>query len=147
MTVPSRTTYDERPLPEVERSFERLCAEGRIVVEAATAEDRARARMPAHTGPVFRQLAGTVRSVRLVDADVTVVLHQGSIANDTLGGWRFEANLEEIDVRLAPTDTDIANATGDMILDATWSPQSQHEVVLHSTILHFIVRAVAGDRD
>ena len=46
-----------------------------------------------------------------------------------------------------PTDTDIANATGDMILDATWSPQSQHEVVLHSTILHFLVRAVAGDRD
>ena len=47
MTVPSRTTYDERPLPEVERTFERLCAEGRIVVEAATAEDRARASMPA----------------------------------------------------------------------------------------------------
>ena len=46
MTVPSRTTYDERPLNEVERSFERLCAEGRIVVEAATADVRARARRP-----------------------------------------------------------------------------------------------------
>ena len=139
-------TYDERPLEDCERTLEALIARGTLVAEPATAEDRARARIPAHSGPVFRRLAGWYRSIRLAEVDVTVELHDGAVADDALGGWRLAASPEEIDVRLAAQGDAPPNPTGDLVLDATWSPRSDEEVVVHSSIVHFIVRAAVGDR-
>jgi hypothetical protein len=74
------------------------------------------------------------------------VLHRGAIADDAIGGWRLAAEPEEIDIRLAPSDGPVANADGEVVLDATWSPRASAEVARHSTILHFLVRAAVGDR-
>jgi hypothetical protein len=129
-------TFDERP------------------IEDATAEDRARARIPAHAGPVFRTLAGRYRAIELSEVGVKFVLHDGAVADDSLGGWRIRAEPDEVDVRLAPqSGLDIHTlhasadkSTGDVILDATWSPRTSIAVARHSTFLHFIVRAALGDR-
>ncbi|MEY3025640.1 MAG: hypothetical protein RLZZ238_537 [Planctomycetota bacterium] len=135
-------TFDERPLPDVERTLEALIAKGVVEVEPATGEDRARARVPSEAGPVFRAFAGRYRSVRLVEAEVSIELHRGSIAEDAIGGWRFDADPSVIDIRLASRD---GADTGDRIVDATWSPGNTREVAVHSTIVHFVVRAAAGD--
>ena len=139
-------SFSERPIEEVERSLERLIVEGRIRVEAATAEDRAKARIPAYAGPVFRALARRYRVVTLVDADVAIHLHEGTPAEDALGGWRLAAAPDEIDIRLAPFSESDGPGTGDCVLDATWSPRSGTEVAVHSTIVHLLVRAVLGDK-
>ncbi len=170
-------TFDERLLVDVERIFEDLLARGVLVGQAASAEDRARARIPAHAGAVFRALAGRFRSIELAQVGVTVVLHDGEVALDAIGGWRFKGTPEEIDVRLAPQECagneatsshaspnaslgaspnaslgaslgasdDWNNTSGDVVLDTTWSPRSSHQVVRHSTILHFLVRSAVGD--
>jgi hypothetical protein len=147
-------TFDERPIEDVERTFAEVVAKGMIRTEAATAEDRARARIPAHAGPVFRTLAGRYRAIELSEVGVKFVLHDGAVADDSLGGWRIRAEPDEVDVRLAPqSGLDIHTlhasadkSTGDVILDATWSPRTSIAVARHSTFLHFIVRAALGDR-
>lgn len=142
--------FDERALEDVERSFEKLVADGTLKVERASAEDRAKARIPAHAGAVFRTLAGQYRVIELGQVGVAFFLHEGSIADDDIGGWRLRVEPFEIDVRLAPqggTHVDaIDNASGDVILDTTWSPKATHEVVRHSTLLHFLVRSALGDK-
>jgi hypothetical protein len=139
-------TFDERPLADVERAFDDLLVRGVFAVEPATPESLVTAQVPAHAGPVFRGLARRFRSVRLPEVDVTITLHRGEIAEDAIGGWRFAAEPEEIDIRLAPPSGPVANESGDVIFDATWSPRASAEVARHSTILHFLVRAAVGDR-
>lgn len=146
-SIPNEPTFSERPIADIERMFETLLARGRIIGTRAAAEDRARARLPAHAGPVFRKLAGTYQSLRLVDADVTINLHAGSIMEDALGGWRLDAIPDEIDIRLAPQGAEVSNASGDVVFDAMRGTRSTREIVLHSTLLHCIVRAVVGDGD
>lgn len=142
--------FDERALEDVERSFEQLVADGTLKVERASAEDRAKARIPAHAGAVFRTLAGQYRVIELGQVGVAFFLHEGSIADDDIGGWRLRVEPFEIDVRLAPQGgahvDAIDNASGDVILDTTWSPKATHEVVRHSTLLHFLVRSALGDK-
>jgi hypothetical protein len=139
-------SFDERPLAEVERAFDELLLRGIFAVEPATPESLVTAQVPAHAGPVFRALARRFRSVRLPEVDVTITLHRGEIAEDAIGGWRFTAEPEEIDIRLAPPSGPVANESGDVIFDATWSPRASAEVARHSSILHFLVRAAVGDR-
>lgn len=139
-------SFDERPLAEVERAFDELLLRGIFAVEPATPESLVTAQVPAHAGPVFRALARRFRSVRLPEVDVTITLHRGEIAEDAIGGWRFAAEPEEIDIRLAPPAGAVANESGDVIFDATWSPRASAEVARHSSILHFLVRAAVGDR-
>lgn len=139
-------TFDERPLADVERAFDELLLRGIFAVEPATPESLVTAQVPAHAGPVFRALARRFRSVRLREVDVTITLHRGEIAEDAIGGWRFTAEPEEIDIRLAPPSGPVANESGDVIFDATWSPRASAEVARHSSILHFLVRAAVGDR-
>lgn len=139
-------TFDERPLADVERAFDELLLRGIFAVEPATPESLVTAQVPAHAGPVFRALARRFRSVRLPEVDVTITLHRGEIAEDAIGGWRFRAEPEEIDIRLAPPSGPVANESGDVVFDATWSPRASAEVARHSTILHFLVRAAVGDR-
>ena len=146
MTLPPFATFDEAPILDVERALERLIADGTIAVEVASIDDLAQARIPQHAGPQFRALARRFRSIRLAEVDVAFHLHEGSIADDALGGWRLRAEPPEIDVRLAPMNGSVANSTGDVIVDATWSPRATHEVAQHSTFVHFIVRAAVGDR-
>jgi hypothetical protein len=139
-------TFDERPLADVERAFDELLLRGIFAVEPATPESLVTAQVPAHAGPVFRALARRFRSVRLPEVDVTITLHRGEIAEDAIGGWRFRAEPEEIDIRLAPPSGPVANESGDVVFDATWSPRASAEVARHSSILHFLVRAAVGDR-
>ncbi len=145
-SVPSLATFDEAPILDIERALERLIADGTLVVEVASTDDLARARIPEHAGPQFRALARRFRTIRLREVDVAFHLHDGSIADDALGGWRLRAEPAEIDVRLASAHGSIDNSSGDVIVDATWSPRATHEVAQHSTIVHFIVRAAVGDR-
>ncbi|MFM1868715.1 MAG: hypothetical protein RL591_2123 [Planctomycetota bacterium] len=139
-------SFDERPLADVERAFDELVLRGILAVEPATPESLVTAQVPAHAGPVFRALARRYRSVRLPEVDVVITLHRGVIADDAIGGWRFAAEPEEIDIRLAPPTGPVANESGDVIFDATWSPRASAEVARHSSILHFLVRAAVGDR-
>lgn len=139
-------SFDERPLGDVERSFETLLARGILRGEPSSAEALMTAQIPAYTGPVFRALARRFRSVSLPEVEVTIVLHQGQITDDAIGGWRLAAEPEEMDIRLALPNGLASNADGDVILDATWSPRASAEVARHSTILHFLVRAAVGDR-
>lgn len=139
-------SFDERPLSIVERAFEDLLVRGILIGEPSSAESLATGQIPEHTGPIFRALARRFRSIRLAEVDVTIVLHRGAIADDAIGGWRLAAEPEEIDIRLAPSDGPVANAGGEVVLDATWSPRASAEVARHSTILHFLVRAAVGDR-
>jgi hypothetical protein len=139
-------SFDERPVADVERAFDDLLIRGIFSVEPATPESLVTAQVPAHAGPVFRALARRFRSVRLPEVDVTITLHRGEIAEDAIGGWRFRAEPEEIDIRLAPPSGPVANESGDVVFDATWSPRASAEVARHSSILHFLVRAAVGDR-
>jgi hypothetical protein len=139
-------SFDERPLADVERAFDELVLRGILAVEPATPESLVTAQVPAHAGLVFRALARRYRSVRLPEVDVAITLHRGVIADDAIGGWRFAAEPEEIDIRLAPPTGPVANESGDVIFDATWSPRASAEVARHASILHFLVRAAVGDR-
>jgi hypothetical protein len=135
--------FPERPLAEAERALERLLASGEVVGEAAAAEHLRAARVPASAGPAFLSLARRFRSVRLSFADVRIDLHAGGPVDDALGGWRLATDPPEIDLRLAaPTG---ATQADDTVYDATWSPHGSGAVVRHSTIVHFLVRAAAGD--
>lgn len=134
-------TYDERPLADVQKHFERLVATGQLEVVAATGDDLRRAAIPADAGPVYRALAKAYRTVRLREVDVVFHLHEGEQPEDALAGWRLRAHPEEIDVRLATR-----GAPGDdWVVDATWTPHGD-EPAAHSTIVHFLVRAAVGDR-
>lgn len=135
--------FPERPLAEAEAALERLMARGEIAVEPATADDLARARVPASAGPVFLSLARRFRSLTLVLAEVRVELHDGAIADDPLGGWRLRTEPPEIDLRLGMPAED--ERLSDTVYDATWSPRGSGAVVRHSTVVHFLVRAAAGD--
>lgn len=137
-----RPSFDERPLDEVERKLERLIASGRVGVTAASTDDLARARVPAHAGPAFLRCARAYRSLRLIEAEVEIVLHDGEAVDDDLGGWRLRSEPEFIDIRLAASG--VGNESGDVILDASWSPRGE-EVCVHSSFAHFVVRAVVGD--
>lgn len=133
-------TYSEQPLDAVERAFEQLLLRGELEGIAATHDDLRRARVPDGAGEVFLRLARRFRSIRLVLADVTISLHEGTVADDELGLWRLSAEPSEIDVRIGDPQAP------DRVIDATWSPRSDDELVVHSTFLHFIVRAAVGDK-
>jgi hypothetical protein len=135
-------TFDERPTGEVERMLERMLADGRLAATRATADDLARARVPAHAGPVFLRIARAHRTLRLVDAEVEIDLHDGEEATDAVGGWRLRADPDFLDIRLAPPAN--WNPSGDLVLDASWTPRGD-ELCVHSTFAHFVARAVAGD--
>lgn len=136
-------TYDERPIAETEAALERLLLRGEIVGEPATADDLARARVPASAGPVFLSLARRFRAVTLAVAEVRIALHDGDEAADALGGWRLLAEPPELDLRLGAPDA--GELIADIVYDATWSPRGSGAVVRHSTVVHFLVRAAAGD--
>ena len=133
-------TYDERPLADIKRRFEQLVARGELEVVPATADDLRRARIPAHAGSVFVSTARAYRSVRLNVADVVFHLHEGGEVETEPGGWRLRAEPEEIDLRIATRGV----SEDDWVVDATWTPHGD-EPAVHSTILHFLVRAAVGD--
>jgi hypothetical protein len=135
-------SFDERPIDEVERILERMIADGRLAATRATVDDLARARVPAQAGPVFLRIARAHRTLRLPDAEVEIDLHDGEEMTDEIGGWRLRSDPDFLDIRLAPRAE--WNATGDVVLDASWTPRGE-ELCVHSTFAHFIVRAVAGD--
>lgn len=136
--------FDEPPLEAVERAFERLVADGRIRLAGSgvTSADV----LPPGAGPVLRALLARTRSVELTEVQIIIHLAELAPQPDVIGGRRFRAEPEEIDLRLASVDGAVPNITGDVVLDATWSPRGSGEIPWHSTILHFLVRAVAGDR-
>ena len=146
----SYESFPERPLDEAETTLERLIACGQIAADPADADDLARARVPASAGEAFRRLARRYRSVSLVVADVRIELHRGEPVEDALGGWRLVADPPEVDIRLAVAG-EAADSDGtcvercDTVFDATLSPLSACDVVRHSTIVHFLVRAAVGD--
>jgi hypothetical protein len=137
---PIAPTFAERPLEDTQRTFEALIAKGLVIATRTTADDLARARLPAHTGPTFAALARAYRTLRLRDSDVTFQLHDGAPADDALGGWRLCAEPEEVDVRIATRGV----VSDDVVVDATWSPRHD-DVAVHSTFVHFIVRSTVGD--
>ncbi|MFM7051694.1 MAG: hypothetical protein ACKOYN_06130 [Planctomycetota bacterium] len=134
-------TYDERPRAEVERSFEDLLVRGVLV--GTRAEGRGGS-LPEGAGPVLQALARRFGSLTLTEVEITISLSQGAAAEDELGGWRLAASPAEIDVRIMPGVAVGAGAPGDAVVDATWSP-SGDDVVVHSTIVHFLVRSAVGD--
>lgn len=138
--VPVGPSFEERPLADVERSFERLVAEGLIEVERAPVDGRAAHAVPPNAGPSLRRLLKEHGSIRLVEADLRLDLRALQLCDDTIGGWRIGASDEAVDIRVG------VGPTGDEVLDATWSPTRGGEVMRHSTIMHFIVRAAVGDR-
>ena len=144
--------FDEAPILEVERAFELLVAAGRIRLEpparrlAASDGVAGQAPLPDHVGPVYRRLLAQARAVELVEVQVSIELDACIVATDPIGGWKLAASPDEIDVRLAPFEAGFGNETGDVVLDATWSPRGSGEIMVHSTILHFLVRSVVGDR-
>jgi hypothetical protein len=126
--------FAERPLVDVERAFELLVARGAIVTERAVGG-------PSELGgPVFRRLRSSCHSVEFVELGLRFFLSEGEAMDDALGGWRIRCEPEELDVRIA------GDGSGDVILDATWSPRGSGEIARHSTIVHFMVRALVGDR-
>jgi len=137
--IPQEPTFAERSLDEVERAFERLIAEGRIEVEKAPLEDRTRRAVP-QAGPVLRRVLDEYRVIRLVESDLSLDLRRIEAPNDPIGGWRMRASDDAVDIRIG------VGPSGEAVLDATWSPTQGGEIMRHSTILHFVVRAVAGDR-
>lgn len=144
-------TFPERTLREAEDALERLLASGEIGGEHATHDDLARARVPASAGPAFLALARRFRSLTLTMAEVRIDLHAGAAIDDPLGGWRLGADPAEIDLRLAvpheaQDDGDAAVARSDVVYDASFRHSGSEPIVLHSTIVHFLVRAAAGDR-
>jgi hypothetical protein len=137
-------TFDEPSLADVRQALERLIASGKISAVPATADSRANARIPASAGPVYRELATAFRSLGLPEAEIDFCLHQGEPCEDDRGGWRVTADPAELDVRLLPTSA--ANPAGDVIVDCSFSLDTPDEDVVHSTFLHFIVRAAVGNR-
>ncbi|MEY3144311.1 MAG: hypothetical protein RLY21_2804 [Planctomycetota bacterium] len=135
--------FPERPLEDAERALERLIAQGKVVPERATIDQLKEARVPASAGTAFLALARRYRAVTLAVAEVRIELHDGSIAIDALGGWRLRTEPPEIDLRLAAPAG--GEASTDIVHDATWSPRGSGAVVRHSTMVHFLVRAAAGD--
>jgi hypothetical protein len=133
-------TFDEAPLPDVERAFERLLASGRIVSTPTLQEDLARAQVPAETGPIFRRVARAHKKLLLREVDVCVFLHEGAVASDALGGWRLRTEPPELDIRLCACEQP------DWIVDATPLRGSSEERAIHSSIVHLLVRAVLGNR-
>lgn len=131
-------TFDEPDLLLVERAFERLVASGELRVVPASAEDIARAVLP-DGASVFGQLARRFRSVRLELAEITFVLHDVVPIDGGIGRWKVETDSPELEIQIGTADAP------DMVLDLTWSPRSGEDVVVHSTFLHFIVRAAVGD--
>lgn len=131
-------TFDEPDLQVVERAFERLVAAGELVVVPAMADGVARAALP-EGATVFGRLARRFRSVRLQVAEITFELHGLAPLEGGIGGWRVETDSPELDIQLGTA------TAPDMVFDLTWSPTSGEEVVVHSTFLHFIVRAAVGD--
>jgi hypothetical protein len=138
--------FDEPTLAEVERAFELLIAQGRIRLETGPSANAGSRPLPNHLGGVYRRLLAQARRVELVEVQVSIALDACAEADDPIGGWRLEASPEEIDIRIAAPAGAVANPDGDAILDATWSPRGSGEIVVHSTILHFLVRSVVGDR-
>lgn len=135
-------TFSERPLAEIEQTFEDLLVRG--VLRGEPSVDRG-AGLPEGCGPVMRAVAQRFRSVTLTEVEIEVSFGSGGLAEDELGGWRLIASPEEIDVRIMPGWSVGRGAEGDAVMDATWSPRGD-DVAVHSTILHFLVRAAVGDR-
>lgn len=141
MTHSFEPTFPERELAVVERAFERLLASGDIAAEPATADDLRIASLPVDA-PEYLRLARRFRAIRLVLAEITFDLHRGRPieGDDGPGVWSIASDSPELDIRLGHADRP------DAVLDLTWSPKAEAEVIFHSTILHFIVRSAAGDR-
>jgi len=132
-------TFDEAPLIDAERAFERLLARGAIRSIPATIEDLRRARVPQDAGESFLRVARVHRELLLPEVEVRIMLHQGAAQQDLFGGWRLKTEPEEVDLRLA------ACGRPDWIIDATGA-LGEEDLAVHSTFIHFIVRAVLGDR-
>lgn len=139
-----RPTFEEAPLSDLRRALERLILTGRITAVPATVEARAAARIPDSAGPVYRELATAYESLTLAEAEIVFHLHRGELAGDERGGWRIDADPEQLDVRLLPRSP--ANPEGDLVVDCTFSEDAVEEDVIHSTFLHFIVRGAVGSR-
>jgi len=133
-------TFVEPPGIEVSRALDRLLLTGEVASEAATAADLARARVPDTAGPHFLQLAKAHRALVLRDVDVRILLHDGSAAEDALGGWRLRTEPEEIDLRICVCPNP------DWVVDATRGPWTADDPAVHSSFSHFLVRAVRGER-
>ena len=140
MQQPFEPSFPERDLAVVEQAFERLLVRGDLAAEPATAEDLRTAALPANAAQ-FLRIARRFRTIRLVIAEITFHLHRGAPieGDDRLGAWSIATDSPELDIRLGHADRP------DAVMDLTWSPKSGAEVVVHSTFLHFIVRAAAGD--
>ena len=135
--------FPERPLAETERILESLLARGVISGDAATADDLRHARVPSSAGPAFLGLARRFRAITLVTAEVRIDLHDGTVATDALGGWRLAVSPEEVDLRLGSPDG--SDTRCDTVYDATISPHGSGDIVRHSSLVHFLVRAAVGD--
>jgi hypothetical protein len=131
-------TFDEPDLLTVERAFERLVASGELVVVPATADELTRTVLP-QGATVFGRWARRFRSVRLEVAEITFLLHGLAPIDGGLGRWKLETDSPELEIEIGAADAP------DMVFDLTWSPKSGDEVVVHSTFLHFIVRAAVGN--
>jgi hypothetical protein len=135
-------TYPERSLEAVQAAFAQLVQDGRIRVTPA---EGASGEVPAWWGPVARDLAGRFTQITLVEVEIEFSLSRWASCDDELGGWRIDAQPEELDVRLIEGAAVGAGAPGDAVFDATWTPRGD-EVALHSTLLHFLVRSTVGNR-
>lgn len=135
-------TYPERSLEAVQAAFAQLVEDGRIRVTPAEA---AAGELPAWLGPVVRDLAARFGQITLVEAEIDFSLTRWTSCDDELGGWRIDAQPEELDVRLVEGVAVGTGAPGDAVFDATWTPRGD-EVALHSTLLHFLVRSTLGNR-
>jgi hypothetical protein len=136
-------SFPERPLEEAEAVLSRLISRGALLVETATPDDLRAARIPSTAGGVFLALARRYRAVVLTEAELRIELHDGWPADDPLGGWRLVTEPDMIDLRLGlPSDP---AATCDTLYDATVWPDARCDAVRHSSVVHFLVRAIAGD--
>ena len=162
MAVP-QPTFDEPDLVAVQRVFDRLLASGEIVAEPNSAEECAGGPTLGSAAREFHRLSRRYSSVRLVLAEITFHLHrcepvepraEPPLGTRGLGDWRLGSDAPELDVRIGHPEAP------DMVFDHTWSPKSSRspmaidgissspgvdDVVVHSTLLHFIVRAAAGN--
>lgn len=138
-------SYPEQPLEHVLKVFDSLVQDGTLAVERAAVGASGPPIHAMHAGPAFVALAARYRRIRLVECDIAFDLHAISLCEDELGGWRISSDPEEIDVRLLPSLPVGGEATGDAILDATEAPGID-DVAIHSTIVHFLVRAAIGNQ-
>jgi len=140
MSTRLEPTYFERDLADVARTFERLIVNGEISCVPATVEGVRTASLPAGAEQ-FRRLAVRFKSVTLVVAEITFHLDRCvPIEGDQhLGAWTVGTDSPELDIRIGHAQSP------EMVFDLSWSPKSGAEAVMHSTFLHFIVRAAVGD--